>query len=80
MALNFDRRRLVRGAAGPMVAAAVIAYFGLSAFQGDRGVLRIIQLRQEIVRADDTLARTNADKAGLERRVAALRTSAHQVI
>ena len=34
------------------------------------------ELRQEIVRADDTLVRTNADKAGLERRVAALRTSA----
>ena len=71
--MRLDKRRAMRNVAGPVVGAALAAYFALSAFEGDRGVLRIIQLDQEIVRGEETLAKVSEARRNLDRHVAALR-------
>ena len=73
MAVRLDKRRAMRSVAGPVLGAALTAYFAFSAFEGDRGVLRIIQLDQEIVRAEQTLAKVTAERKHLDRYVEALR-------
>ena len=57
-----------------MLGAALIVYFGLNAFHGDRGVLRIVEMRGDIARAEQTLQATQARQAYLEARVGALRS------
>lgn len=57
-----------------MLAAVLIAYFGINAFQGDHGVLRIIELRQEVPRATQTLEAVRKRRADLEARVHDLRS------
>ncbi len=64
----------MRTVAGPFLGAALTAYFALSVFEGDRGVLRIIQLEQELVRAEQTLVRVAAERAHLDGYVDALRS------
>ena len=71
--MSLDKRRAMRNVAGPLVGAALTAYFALSAFEGDRGVLRIIQLDQEIARAEETLAKVAVERRNLDRHVGALR-------
>ena len=73
MAVSLDKRRAIRSVAGPVLGVALTAYFAFSAFEGDRGVLRIIQLEQEIVRAEQTLAKVTAEREHLDRYVEALR-------
>lgn len=73
MAVSLDKRRVIRSVAGPVLGVALTAYFAFGAFEGDRGVLRIIQLEQEIVRAEQTLARVTAEREHLDRYVEALR-------
>ncbi len=74
MAVRLERRRAIRNVAGPVLGVALTAYFAFNAFQGDRGVLRIIQLDQEIARAEKTLARVTAERDHLDRYVEALRS------
>ncbi len=74
MVLAYDLRKAVRAVVGPMLAAALIVYFGLNAFQGDRGVLRVIELRSDIARAERTLEAAQERRAHLEARVDALRS------
>lgn len=71
--MRLDKRRAMRNVAGPVLGAALTAYFAFSVFEGDRGVLRILQLDQEIVRAERTLARVTAEREGLNRHVESLR-------
>lgn len=73
MAVSLEKRRAIRSVAGPVLGVALTAYFAFSAFEGDRGVLRIIQLDQEIVRAEQTLASVTAEREHLDRYVDALR-------
>ena len=73
MVARLDKRRAMRRVAGPVLGAALTAYFALSAFEGDRGVLRIIQLQQEMGRAEQTLARVAAEREHLDRYVESLR-------
>lgn len=58
----------------PVVFALVFGYFGYHLMHGERGVLALLQLRQEVARAEATLAETEATKRIWERRVAALRS------
>lgn len=74
MVMRLDKRRAMRSVAGPVIGAALTAYFAFSAFEGDRGVLRIIQLDQEIVHAEATLTRVAAERGNLDRYVVALRS------
>lgn len=71
--MRLDKRRAMRSVAGPVLGAALTAYFAFSAFEGERGVLRIIRLDQEIVRAEQTLAKVTAEREHLDRYVEALR-------
>ena len=57
----------------PVVFAVVFAYFGYHLMNGDRGVLALLQLRQEVARAEATLAETRAAREIWDRRVAVLR-------
>jgi cell division protein FtsB len=58
----------------PVAFAVVFAYFGYHLMNGDRGVLALLQLRQEVARAEAALAETKAAREIWERRVAVLRT------
>ena len=68
-----DIRYKVRQVLGPLVGAALIAYFGYHAVQGDRGLLAWWNLRYEIEKADYELAAVTAQKKVLEHRVGLLR-------
>ena len=74
MSLTHDLRKAVRAVVGPMVGAALIVYFGLNAFHGDRGVMRTVELRSENLRAEESLRAARARRAYLEARVDALRS------
>jgi cell division protein FtsB len=65
--------RKARQVLGPLMGAAVIAYFAYHAVQGDRGLIAWWNLRYEIDKADAELADVEAHKDALERRVALLR-------
>ena len=58
---------------GPLTGAALIAYFGYHAVQGDRGLIAWWNLRYEIEKADYELASVTAEKRKLEHRVSLLR-------
>lgn len=62
-----------RSLLAPVVFAVVFAYFGYHLMNGDRGVLALLQLRQEVARAEATLAETKAARDIWEHRVAVLR-------
>jgi cell division protein FtsB len=68
-----DARRKVREVLGPLTGAALIAYFGYHAVQGDRGLIAWWNLRYEIEKADYELAEVTARKTVLEHRVGLLR-------
>src|SRR4051812_42499152 len=65
--------RKARQVLGPLMGAAMMAYFGYHAVQGDRGLIAWWNLRYELERTNDDLARVAADKLALENRVALLR-------
>jgi len=65
--------RKARQVLGPVLGAAVMAYFAYHAVQGDRGLIAWWNLRYEIERADLDLARVTSEKEALEHRVALLR-------
>jgi cell division protein FtsB len=64
----------VRQIITPVLFALVFGYFGYHLMHGERGVLALLQLRQEVARAEATLAETEASKRIWERRVAGLRS------
>ncbi len=70
--MSLDTRRAMRSVISPVVGAALTAYFAFSAFESDRGVLRIVQLDQEIDRAEQTLERVTTERENLGRYVEAL--------
>ena len=55
------------------VAGAVIAYFGLNAYSGNRGLRAKQDLEEQIVQLNDELAGLRAERATWERRVLLLR-------
>ena len=73
MVIGQEISRKARQVLGPLMGAAVIAYFAYHAVQGDRGLIAWWNLRYEIDKADAQLADVEARKETLERRVALLR-------
>ena len=63
----------IRNLLTPVAFAVVFAYFGYHLMNGDRGVLALLQLRQEVARAEAILAETEATRRIWEHRVAGLR-------
>ena len=72
MALLSELRRRSRHILAPLVMLVVTVWFLYQIAQGERGILAWLKLDQEIREADSTLARTSAERAVLERRVALL--------
>jgi cell division protein FtsB len=68
-----DIRQKMRHVLGPLTGAALIAYFGYHAVQGDRGLIAWWNLRHEVEKADYELAAVTAQKKVLEHRVTLLR-------
>lgn len=58
---------------GPLAGAALIAYFGYHAVQGDRGLVAWWNLRHEIEKADFELDAVTRERQQLEHRVSLLR-------
>jgi len=73
MKMRNDVRQRLRHVLGPLTGAALIAYFGYHAVQGDRGLLAWWSLRYEIEKADYELAAVTAEKKIIEHRVSLLR-------
>ena len=57
----------------PLFFAVVFGYLAYHVMHGDRGVFAYIHMKQEIVRAEEALAETDATRDAWERRVALLR-------
>lgn len=74
MPVRGEIRRRVRQVLGPVLAAAIVGYFGYHAVEGKRGLIAWWQVTQQIKRAKATLARTGAEREDLERRVSLLRS------
>ena len=75
--MGFGRalKRQAKAAVPPLFFLLLVAYFLWSATQGERG-LRAYAIRQtDMVNAQAELARTGAELAGWERRVASLRNN-----
>jgi cell division protein FtsB len=56
------------------IAAAAIAYFGINAYTGDRGIKARQDLDQQIAQLSGELAALKSERADWERRVALLRS------
>jgi cell division protein FtsB len=55
------------------VAGAIIAYFGVNAYSGNRGLRAKQEIEEQITRLNDELASLKAERATWERRVLLLR-------
>lgn len=73
-ALREVRRRL-RHVIVPTLGAFILGYFVVHTIEGDRGILAMMSIRQQIQRAQETRAVTHAERQKLESHVALLRTS-----
>ena len=65
--------RKARQVLGPLMGAALMAYFAYHAVQGDRGLIAWWNLRYEIEKTNAELADVTAEKQAIEHRVALLR-------
>ena len=73
MVFGQEISRKARQVLGPLMGAALMAYFAYHAVQGDRGLIAWWNLRYEIEKTDYELANVTAEKAALEHRVSLLR-------
>jgi len=71
-ALREVRRRL-RHVIVPTLGAFILGYFVVHTIEGDRGILAMMAIRQQIQRAEETYAVTHAERQKLEGHVALLR-------
>ena len=62
----------LRGRWLAFVVTAILAYFGYHAIHGQRGILAWVDKSRELEHAKQKLAELDAERAGLERRVAGL--------
>ena len=74
MSLISELRRRARHIVGPTLGALLVLYFASHAFEGDRGALAWVQLRQRVAEAAATLADTTAKRGELAMRVSQLHT------
>jgi cell division protein FtsB len=71
--LGVEISRKLRQVLGPLLGAAIMAYFTYHAMQGDRGLIAWWNLRYDIERVDSELEQVASRKAILEHRVSLLR-------
>jgi cell division protein FtsB len=75
MDIRREFRRRSRQVAWQLLGACIAGYFVYHAIQGDRGVIAWIQVGQRLSAAKDELAKSNAEHAAMEQRVALLSNS-----
>lgn len=73
MVLGVEISRKLRQVVGPILGAALMAYFTYHAMQGDRGLIAWWNLRYEIEQVDTELLQVATQKEVLEHRVSLLR-------
>lgn len=73
MTLMNEIRRRLRYAVAPLIGMGAVVYFSYHIVQGDRGLIAWVHLKNEITKAEDTLAEVRAEKTELEKRVSLLR-------
>ena len=66
-------RRRGRHVAGPLLAAALVAYFGYHAVEGERGLIALWHVTQQLDDANAVFDEIHAQRTVLEHRVALLR-------
>lgn len=66
--------RALRQTIGPAIGACVVGYFAYYAVQGDRGLMAMKHLQNEIAEAERTLAQVSAERERMERRALLLRS------
>ena len=65
--------RALRQTIGPAIGAAIVGYFAYHAVQGDRGLIALTHLQNEIQQAQATLAQVSEQRVELEKRASLLR-------
>lgn len=60
--------------AGPVIGISVVAYFAFHAVQGDRGLIALGKLRQDVAQLQAQVLDARAARMDLERKVLALRS------
>lgn len=73
MTLLSEIQHRTRSFLQPLLAACLIFYFGYHAIQGDRGILALLELKQEIADARAAKDSLVQEREALEERVALLR-------
>lgn len=74
MSLIPELRRRARHVVGPTLGALLVLYFASHAFEGDRGAMAWMQLRQRVADAAAVLTDAATRRAELAMRVSQLRT------
>ena len=74
MAIWHQMRKRQRHVLLPLLFAVVFGYFAYHMMEGGRGIFAFRHLRQEVTKAEDTLAEVAATRKTWERRVALLRS------
>src|ERR1700752_311826 len=72
MTMSLELKRRLRQVIGPMIGACVFGYFVYHAIQGDRGIIAWMQIGQQLVESQATLAMLTAERQEIEHRVALL--------
>jgi len=73
MGLAHEVKKRTRAAIAPFMLILMVAYFGMSFVQGDRGLLAWIRLSDEIELVEGDLADLVLERTQMERRIQLLR-------
>ena len=65
--------RALRQTIGPAIGAAIVGYFAYHAIQGDRGLIALSHLQNEIQQAEAVLAQVRRERTDLEQRASLLK-------
>ena len=76
MGLAHEVKKRTRAAIAPFLLVLMVAYFGVSFVQGDRGLLAWIRLNDEIAVANADLGELRAERRRMEHRTQLLRPDA----
>ena len=73
MSIFRDIRRRAKGTAPQILAGALVAYFAYHAIQGERGINRWIDLKEDLRASEAQLAALEVERTQLDNRVRRLR-------
>jgi cell division protein FtsB len=73
MIIGARQRRRLQQILGPVIAAAVVAYFAYYTVEGGRGLIALTRMQYDVQQAEARLAALKAEREELEARVASLR-------